>query len=118
MWVMNTDERDFCSVDLNLRVAFEVLLRERHVTHTAHVLGISQAAASAAPARLRRLFDDELFTLPRHAAVAFAEATGLTLSQPPISTPRFSVSMAWTPQRENDPAQQWLRGFIRHCLSP
>lgn len=303
---MIIDERDFRSVDLNLLVTFEVLMRERHVTHTAHALGISQAAASAALARLRRLFDDELFTrtkdgmaptpkaqeiaprirwalrelsgvlfeepvfdpaasdrafvlamsddiearmlprmlqylqvqqlgvsvlvrqsnrytaeslltegsvdlaigalpglaesfhreelftsgyaclydghrlglgtplgledylrlphllvsydgrrgivddllearglrrriigstthfsgaltplktadvvvtLPRHAAEAFAATTDLVLSEPPIPFPRFTVSMAWTPQRENDPAQQWLRSFVRECLS-
>ncbi|WP_309126568.1 LysR family transcriptional regulator, partial [Kocuria sp.] len=51
---MNIDERDFRGVDLNLLVTFEVLMRERHVTRTAHVLGISQAAASAALGRLRR----------------------------------------------------------------
>ncbi|MCM3487437.1 LysR substrate-binding domain-containing protein [Kocuria rosea] len=304
--MMNIDERDFRRVDLNLLVTFEVLMRERHVTHTAHALGISQAAASAALARLRRLFADELFvrtkdgmaptpkaqeiaprirwalrelsgvlfeeaafdpadsdrvfvlamsddveahllprvlqhlqaeqlgvsvlvrqsnrytvesllaegsvdlaigalpglpasfhreelftsgyaclydghrlglgtplslqdyltlphllvsydgrrgivdellearrlrrriigstthfagaltplrtadvvvTLPHHAAAAFAAATALTLSEPPIPTPRFSVSMTWTPQRENDPAQQWLRGVVRACLA-
>lgn len=304
--MMNIDERDFRGVDLNLLVTFEVLMRERHVTRTAHVLGISQAAASAALGRLRRLFDDELFirtrdgmaptpkaqeiaprirwalrelagvlfeeavfdprvstrtfvlamsddveahvlppmlkrlqgqglqvsvlvrqsnrytveslltegsvdlaigalpgpaesfpreelfssgyaclydgerlgldtplsledylalphllvsydgrrgivddllegrglrrriigstthfagaltplktadvvvTLPRHAGQAFAAATGLTLSEPPITMPRFTVSMAWTPQRANDPAQQWLRGFVHDCLS-
>lgn len=304
--MMTIDERDFRSVDLNLLVTFEVLMRERHVTHTAHALGISQAAASAALARLRRLFDDELFTrtkdgmvptpkakeiaprirwalrelsgvlfeepvfdpavsdrafvlamsddveahvlprmlqrlqaqqltvsvlvrqsnrytaqsllaessvdlaigalpgsadsfhreelfasgyaclfdgrrlgldtplpladylalphllvsydgrrgivddllearglrrriigstthfsgaltplktadvvvtLPRHAAEAFAATTDLVLSEPPIPFPRFTVSMAWTPQRENDPAQQWLRSFVRECHS-
>lgn len=305
--MMNIDERDFRTVDLNLLVTFEVLMRERHVTRTAHALGISQAAASAALARLRRLFDDELFvrtrdgmaptpkareiaprirwalrelsavlfeepvfdprestrafvlamsddveahllprllrrlqaeeltvsvlvrqsncytvealltegsvdlaigalpgpagslhreelfssgyaclydgarlglgsplsladylhlphllvsydgrrgivddllearglrrrilgstthfsgaltplrtadvvvTLPLHAAEAFAAATGLTLSDPPIPTPRFTVSMAWTPQREADPAQQWLRSVVRDTLGP
>ena len=305
--MMNIDERDFRRVDLNLLVTFEVLMRERHVTRTASVLGISQAAASAALARLRRLFGDELFTrtrdgmtptpkareiaprirwalhelsavlfeepafdparsdrafvlamsddveahllprilqrlqaeelsvsvlvrqsnrytaeslltegsvdlavgalpglgesfhrqelftsgyaclydgdrlglgtplsledylrlshllvsydgrrgivddllearslrrrivgstthfagaltplksadvivtLPRHAAEAFAAVTGLTLSDPPIPTPEYAVSMAWTPQRENDPAHQWLRGLLRHCLIP
>lgn len=60
---------------------------------------------------------DVVVTLPHHAAEAFAAATGLTLSEPPIPTPEFSVAMARTPQRENDPAQQWLRGFVRDCLS-
>lgn len=304
--MMSIDERDFRAVDLNLLVTFEVLMRERHVTRTAHALGISQAAASAALARLRRLFDDELFTrtrdgmaptpkateiaprirwalrelsgvlfqepvfdpagsdrafvlamsddveahvlprmlhqlqaqglgisvlvrqsnrytvealltegsvdlaigalpglpssfhqeelftsgyaclydgarlglstplgladyltmahllvsydgrrgivdellearrlrrrvigstthfagaltplktadvvvtLPHHAAAAFAAATGLSISEPPIPMPRSPISMAWTPQHHNDPAQHWLRDLIHHCLS-
>jgi LysR family transcriptional activator of mexEF-oprN operon len=303
---MTIDERDFRGVDLNLLVTFDVLMRERHVTRTAHVLGVSQAATSAALARLRRLFGDELFvrtrdgmlptpkakeiaprirwalrelsavlveepvfdpadstrtfvlamsddveahvlpqilrrlqaerlgvsvlvrqsnrytveslltegsidlavgalpglgenfpreelfssgyaclydgarlglgdplsledylrlphllisydgrrgivddllearglrrriigstthfagalaplksaevvvTLPRHAGKAFAGTAGLTLSEPPLPFPSFTVSMAWTPQRENDPAQQWLRGFVRACVA-
>jgi len=42
------DERDLRKVDLDLPVTFEGLMRERHVTRTAHVRGISRAAAGAA----------------------------------------------------------------------
>lgn len=47
--------------DLNLLAAFEALCIERSVTGAARRQGIGQPAMSAALARLRRLFDDELF---------------------------------------------------------
>lgn len=52
---------DFRRVDLNLLVAFDALLQERHVGHAAERLFIGQPAMSHALARLRELFDDELF---------------------------------------------------------
>ena len=48
------------SLDLNLLVALRELLSERNVTRAAERLGVTQPAASAALARLRRHFGDEL----------------------------------------------------------
>lgn len=48
------------TVDLNLLVALDVLLAERHVTRAAARLGITQSAASHALARLRDLLGDPL----------------------------------------------------------
>lgn len=48
------------NLDLNLLVSLRELLRERNVTRAARNLGVSQPAASAALARLRRHFGDEL----------------------------------------------------------
>jgi DNA-binding transcriptional LysR family regulator len=53
------------SLDLNLLVALRELLRERNVTRAAERLGVSQPAASAALARLRRHFGDELLVRDR-----------------------------------------------------
>jgi DNA-binding transcriptional LysR family regulator len=47
-------------VDLNLLLAFEALLAERHVTRAAKRLGVTQPAASHALSRLRGLFGDPL----------------------------------------------------------
>lgn len=47
-------------LDLNLLVALDALLRTRHVTRAARELGIGQPGMSAALARLRQLFDDDL----------------------------------------------------------
>lgn len=47
-------------VDLNLLVVLDALLRERHVTRAAQLVGLSQPAMSSALARLRKVFKDEL----------------------------------------------------------
>ena len=54
------NERQFRGTDLNLLVAFLVLMRERSVSRAAAKLFIGQPAASAALARLREQFGDEL----------------------------------------------------------
>jgi DNA-binding transcriptional LysR family regulator len=64
--------------DLNLLVALEVLLAERHVTRAARRLAITQSAASQRLRRLRAHFDDPLLVdarplmalTPRAAALA------------------------------------------------
>lgn len=48
------------NVDLNLLVILRELLRERNVTRAAERVAVTQPAASAALARLRRHFDDQL----------------------------------------------------------
>ncbi|MFD5258294.1 LysR family transcriptional regulator [Streptomyces bobili] len=48
------------SLDLNLLVSLDALLQERSVTRAAQRLGLSQPTLSAALARLRRHFGDEL----------------------------------------------------------
>ena len=50
------------NLDLNLLLSLRALLGERNVTRAAAVLGLSQPAVSAALARLRRHFGDELLT--------------------------------------------------------
>lgn len=61
------------TMDLNLLVALDVLLRERNVTRSAEWLGITQSAASGSLARLRRHFDDELL----HRSGKYYELTPL-----------------------------------------
>ena len=48
------------NLDLNLLLSLRALLVERNVTRAAAALGLSQPAVSAALARLRRHFGDEL----------------------------------------------------------
>jgi len=69
------------AVDLNLVLALDALLAERHVTRAAVRLGVSQSAASHSLARLRALFDDPLLVrgprgtmLPTPRAEALAPA--------------------------------------------
>lgn len=49
------------TIDLNLLVAFEALLKQQSVSGAAFELNIGQPAMSAALSRLRTLFDDQLF---------------------------------------------------------
>src|SRR5262249_11734519 len=59
------------TVDLNLLVALDAVLKERHVTRAAERIGLSQPAMSNALGRLRQLFNDELLV---------RSATGLQLT--------------------------------------
>jgi DNA-binding transcriptional LysR family regulator len=67
---------DLQHLDLNLLRVFDAVARERHVTHAAQKLNLSQPAVSNALARLRTALNDELF-LRRPGGV---EPTALALS--------------------------------------
>ena len=62
LWVvdMHRTHDELAGVDLNLVLALDALLAERHVTRAATRLGITQSAASHALARLRDLIGDPL----------------------------------------------------------
>lgn len=60
------------NLDLNLLVALRELVRERSVTRAAERLGVTQPAASAALARLRRHFGDDLLVRERGGYVLTA----------------------------------------------
>lgn len=53
------------SLDLNLLVVFDAILRERNITQAAQRVGLSQPATSSALGRLRRVFNDPLFVRTR-----------------------------------------------------
>ncbi len=73
-------------VDLNLLVAFDALMTERHVTRAGQKIGLSQPAMSAALNRLRVLTQDRLFErrgdsmhpTPRALALVDPVASGAT----------------------------------------
>lgn len=52
---------NLAGVDLNLLVVFDALMSEQHLTRAAEKIGLSQPATSNALARLRKLFNDDLF---------------------------------------------------------
>ena len=70
----------FKSLDLNLLVALDVLLEELSVTRAAARLHISQPAMSAALARLREHFGEQLFVM--HGKKMVPTTTALQLQQP------------------------------------
>lgn len=73
-------------IDLNLLVAFDALMAERHVTRAGARIGRTQPAMSAALSRLRSLFQDELFVRgpnglqPTPRALELAEPLGRALA--------------------------------------
>jgi len=63
--------------DLNLLVAFDVLMIERSVTRAAGRLNVTQSAMSASLKRLRQAFDDELLVLHGKTMVPTPHALAL-----------------------------------------
>lgn len=68
--------------DLNLLVAFDILVEERNVTRAAHRLNLTQSAMSAALRRLREAFADDI--LVQHGKKMIPTAAALSLA-PEIS---------------------------------
>src|SRR5215469_12527707 len=58
--MMTISGADFRKLDLNLLVAFQVLVREKSVSRAAERLFLGQPALSGALARLREVFQDEI----------------------------------------------------------
>ncbi len=76
--IMHAAHTELAGVDLNLVLALDALLAERHVTRAAARLGITQSAASHALARLRDLFDDPLLVRgPRGTMMPTPRASAL-----------------------------------------
>ncbi|MGY3034157.1 LysR family nod box-dependent transcriptional activator [Bradyrhizobium sp. USDA 4354] len=67
----------FKGLDLNLLVALDALLTERNLTSAARKINLSQPAMSAAVARLRSYFHDELFGMRGRELVPTSCAEGL-----------------------------------------
>ncbi|VVE66237.1 LysR family transcriptional regulator [Pandoraea captiosa] len=76
---------DLHAVDLNLLVVFQHLYNARRVSRVAQTLGVTQPAVSNSLARLRKLFNDELFIrtsrgmLPTPMAIELAEPVAAAL---------------------------------------
>lgn len=71
------DAVNISSVDLNLLVALDALVRERSVTRAGRRIGLSQPAMSNVLGRLRQLFDDPLLVRTSHGMVPTPRATEL-----------------------------------------
>ncbi|BCK66840.1 LysR family transcriptional regulator [Streptomyces libani subsp. rufus] len=73
------DREQLRRLDLNLLLAFDVLIAERNVTKAAERMSVGQPAMSASLARLRKFFDDPLlvregrFLVPTTRALALIE---------------------------------------------
>ncbi|ARO32520.1 transcriptional regulator nodulation protein NodD 3 (plasmid) [Rhizobium sp. NXC14] len=67
----------FKGLDLNLLVALDALMTKRNLTAAARSINLSQPAMSAAVARLRAYFRDEMFTMNGRVLVPTPRAEGL-----------------------------------------
>lgn len=81
------------SVDLNLLVAFDALMAERHVSRAALRLGRTQSGLSHALSRLRALFQDELFVRGPRGMIPTSRALAL---RGPIRTALEGIASAIT----------------------
>ncbi|MEV1005375.1 LysR family transcriptional regulator [Nonomuraea sp. NPDC050202] len=94
---------NLASLDLNLVVALRALLEERSVTKAGRRIGLSQPATSAALARLRRHFDDDL--LSRAGGHYELTALGLALLDR-TATACDLLERVFTSQANFDPARE------------
>jgi len=96
------------SVNLNLLVAFDALLEERHVTRAAKRIGVTQSALSNSLRQLRVLFDDPLFLRGARGVSPTPRALGLgPLVREGLS--RFEIALG---KPEFDPASAERRFVI------
>lgn len=98
------------SIDLNLLVALDALLEERHVSRAARRVGLSQPAMSNALARLRAAFGDDL--LVRTPRGMEPTARGLELADQVRQVLR-QVERVLTPDASFDPARSETRFVLR-----
>lgn len=77
---------NLAKLDLNLVLALRALLEERNVTRAGARIGLSQPATSAALARLRRHFDDDLLARDGNRYVLTPWAPHCWNAPPPRAT--------------------------------
>ena len=87
--------------DLNLLVAFEVLLEERNVTRAAQRLNVTQSAMSASLKRLRESFQDELLVLHGKKMIPTQHALNLA---PEVSSALMRLKSLIATSTRFDPA--------------
>jgi DNA-binding transcriptional LysR family regulator len=92
---------DLNRIDLNLLVAFDVLMAERSVTRAAARLMIGQSAMSSTLGRLRKLFNDPLLVRDGRILVATPLAESL---EGPIRSILTQLTTLLSPARPFDPA--------------
>ncbi|WP_316397007.1 transcriptional regulator NodD2 [Bradyrhizobium sp. 33ap4] len=96
----------FKGLDLNLLVALDALMTERSLTAAARKINLSQPAMSAAVARLRSYFRDELFAMRGRELVPTARAEGLAA---PVREALMHIQLSIIACDAFDPAQSTRR---------
>jgi DNA-binding transcriptional LysR family regulator len=88
-------ERNLRRVDLNLLVAFDVLMTERSVTRAARRLSVGRSSMSVTLARLRKLFNDPVLIRQGRGLIPTPLAESL-------ATPVRELLTAWRREIAND----------------
>ncbi|MGY4158159.1 LysR family nod box-dependent transcriptional activator [Bradyrhizobium sp. USDA 4461] len=96
----------FKGLDLNLLVALDALMTERNLTAAARKINLSQPAMSAAIARLRSYFRDELFTMRGRELVPTPGAEGLA---GPVREALLHIQLSIISREAFDPIQSSRR---------
>lgn len=55
---------------------------------------------------------DDVLTVSESAARAVAGVLPITLLQPPLPLPTYTVNLLWHPRLDTEPANRWLRGLF------
>ncbi|MBD9481623.1 LysR family transcriptional regulator [Pseudomonas sp. PDM14] len=106
------NRNDLRRVDLNLLVLFETLMFEKNLTRTAEKLFMGQPAVSAALARLRCIFDDQLLVRAGRGMEPTTKALSILASLRPALD---SISNVMSNANDFDPATS--RNVFRIGLS-
>ncbi len=88
-------------VDLNLLVAFQVLMQEKNVTRAAERMFVTQPAMSKTLNRLRNLIDDELFVRSSHGLTPTPKTLEL---EKPVNHILSQLTELMVTNQEFDPA--------------
>ncbi len=88
-------------IDLNLLVAFQVLMQEKNVTRAAERLFVTQPAMSKTLNRLRNLIDDELFVRSSHGLTPTPKTLEL---EKPVNHILSQLTELMVTNQEFDPA--------------
>ncbi|QOG21027.1 transcriptional regulator NodD2 [Bradyrhizobium sp. SEMIA] len=92
----------FKGLDLNLLVALDALMTERNLSAAARKINLSQPAMSAAVARLRSYFRDELFGMRGRELVPTSRAEGLAA---PVREALTHIDLSIIAREVFDPAR-------------
>src|SRR5215475_495891 len=119
--IMTIIENDFRRLDLNLLVAFQVLVRDKSVSRAAERLFLGQPAMSGALARLRDVLQDEILVRTGRGMAPTAKALALSAQLTPAME---SIRATLFEQPAFDPATQsrtfhlGMRDWVETWLMP
>ncbi|CAB1370683.1 LysR family transcriptional regulator [Denitratisoma oestradiolicum] len=71
---------------------------------------------SSAPMVVAR--SDLILTAPRRCILAWKNLMPISIYEPPLDLPCFSIAMVWHERFQQNPAHQWLRERLRQIASP